>query len=153
MSRHKFPASLPRNMYWSDAVRGCGTCPDCHAALECEQHTYVLATRRAGEFGAHVVGNRAGHFCGSCPVVVLDRDEFERFVFLSVGDADGVDYAIMGIVDLDAVPPDKRNLPFDDDTNPIPLVMFTNMGEAKSEPSSHRKKRNRTKRRNRKRKR
>lgn len=84
----------------------------------------------------HGVGNRAGHFCGNCPVVVLDREEFERFVSLAVGDADGVDYAVMGIVHLDAVPPDKRNLPFDDDTNPIPLVEFIDVRERKPSASS-----------------
>lgn len=116
-------------------------------------HGVSRLSRRTGDFGAHVVGNRAGHFCGNCAVVVLDRDEFERFVSLAVGDADGVHYAVMGIVDLDAVPLEKRTLPFDDDTNPIPLVEFTNVGGRKPSASSQHKNRSRGKRRNRKRKR
>ncbi len=46
---------------------------------------------------------------------------------------------VMGIIDLDAVPEDRKGLPFDDDTNPVPLVQFTNVGgkkpSLKSEPS------------------
>ena len=148
MIRYRFPASQPRKMYWSDAVGGCSSCPDCRSALESEHHTYIMATRRAGTFDAQMVGNTAGHFCDRCPVVVLDRDEFERCVALAVGDAHGVDYAVMGMVDLDAVPPDKKSLPFDDDTNPVPLVEFTNMGKKKPSASTSRKRPNRTRRRN-----
>jgi len=138
MSRYTFPESVPRKMYWSDAVAGSSVCPDCRTPLESERHTYVMATRRAGNFEAYLVGNTAGHFCSNCPVVVLDRDEFQRFVSSAVGDVDGVHYAVMGIVDFDSVPPDKRNTPFDDDTNPVPLVEFSNLGKRKPSGSSRR---------------
>lgn len=134
MSRHRFPASVARKMYWSDGVKEHASCPDCGSALQSERHTYMVVTRRRGDMDFHMVGNNAGHFCGSCPVVVLDRNEFERFVALAVRRTDGVDYVAMGIVDLDAVPEDKRSLPFDDDTNPVPLVQFTSVGG--EEPSA-----------------
>ena len=153
MSRHRFPASLPRKMYWSDEVREYASCPDCGTALESEQHTYMVVTRRSGDMEFHMVGNTAGHFCADCPVVVLDRIEFERFVALAARRTDDVDYVVMGTVDLDAVPEDKRSLRFDDDTNPVPLVEFTNVGGEKpsarsggKRPSS-RKRQNRTKKR------
>jgi hypothetical protein len=107
---------------------------------------------RGGVYDAYLTGNPAGHFCAHCPVVVLDREEFNRVVTLAVKEADGVRYVVIGIVDMDAVPPEKAHLPFDDDTNPVPLVEFTNFGEKKTPPSSNRRKRNRAKRRNRKRK-
>jgi len=138
MIRYRFPGSVPRKMYWSDAVAGCSVCPDCGTPLESEHHTYLMATRRAGNFDAHLVGNTAGHFCSNCPVVVLGRGEFERFAFSAAGDVSGVDYAVMGIVDLDSVPPDKQNIPFDDDTNPVPLVEFSNLGRRKPSASSRR---------------
>lgn len=153
MSRHKFQASLPRRMCWSDEVGGYASCPDCGTRIESEQHTYVMVTRRSGDMDFHMVGNTAGHFCSECPVVVLDRDEFERFVALASRRTDGLDYVVMGIVDLDAVPEDKRSLPFDDDTNPVPIVQFTNVGReepsARSGPKSlsSRKRKNRKKKR------
>lgn len=150
MSKYKFPASLPRKMYWSDEVGGYVTCPACGAPLECEQHTYVLATRRSGDMDFHLVGNTAGHFCEECPVVVLDRDEFERFVTYVVQITGGIEYIVMGMVDLDAVPEDKRCLPFDDDTNPVPLVQFTSFGGETSSSRSGTKRPNSRKRKKRK---
>ena len=140
-------------MYWSDAVGGCSSCPDCRGPLESERHIYVMATRRAGDIDVNLVGNTAGHFCANCPVVVLDRDEFERFVFLAAGEADGVDYTVMGIVDLDAVPLDKRSCPFDDETNPVPLVEFTNLAKKRASAPSRLKRRSRKKRKKRRKKR
>ena len=153
MSRYRFPGSLPRKMYWSDEVGGHASCPDCGAPLGPEHHTYMMVTRRSGDMDFHMVGNTAGHFCGKCPLVVLDRDEFERFVALAARTTDGVDFVVMGIVDLDAVPEDKRSLPFDDDTNPVPLVQFTNVGGQKSSSKSETKRSSSRKRKKRKKKR
>ena len=149
MSGHKFPGSLPRKMYWSDEIGGYASCPDCGAPLESEHHAYILATRRSGDMDFHMVGNSAGHFCGQCPLVVLDRDEFASFVALAVQATDGIAFIVMGIVDLDAIPEDKRDKPFDDGTNPVPLVQFIDSGgqkpssgsEAKRSSSRKRKKR------------
>ena len=127
MSRYKFSASVPRKQYWSDEVGGCQSCPDCDKPLECEQHSYVMAIRRKGDLNVQIMGNRAGHFCANCPVVVLGRQEVERFVSL-VKRGDGpVEYVVMGIVDLEAVPEEKRNLPLNEENNPIPLVEFSNL--------------------------
>ncbi|HIJ73481.1 MAG TPA: hypothetical protein HPP83_05195 [Candidatus Hydrogenedentes bacterium] len=153
MSRYRFPASLPRKMYWSDEVNGCAVCPDCGAPLESEHHTYVIATRTDGYTDSYLIGNDGGHFCGECPVVVLDHDQFERFAAMAAGTAKGVDYIVMGLVDLGAVPEDKRKVPLGDDANPLPLVKFANFGEKKPQAKSTSKNANKRKRKNRKRKR
>jgi len=78
-----------------------------------------------------MVGNTAGHFCEKCPLVVLDREEFKRLAMIAAVAAvatDSVEFVVLGIVDLDAVPEEKRGHPFDDDKNPVPLVRFTNVG-------------------------
>lgn len=155
MKEQKFPASLPRKMYWSDEVGGHASCPDCGGLLEAERYTYVMATRQREEMDFHMAGNNAGWFCGNCPVVVLDRNEFERSVVVGVGTTPEVQYVVLGIVDLDAVPADKRHLPFNDDTNPLPIVKFTNLPGGTSSRrrgsggSGRRKERRRKKRRQR----
>jgi hypothetical protein len=107
-------------------------------------HSYLMATRRAGKVDLFMVGNDGGHFCGNCPVVVLDHDEFEQFAFIALSEDVRADFTVMGIVDLDAVPEDKRDVPFGDDTNPIPLVKFTNIDRPKDSRASRSKdKRNR----------
>lgn len=128
MSKYKFPASVPRKVYSSDKVAGCDSCPDCGEPLECEQHTYLTAIRRNGDIDFQIMGNTAGHFCGNCPVVVLDREEVEAYVSIMAPRGDNVSYVVMGIVDLEAVPEDKRNVPLGEDDNPLPLVEFTNLG-------------------------
>ncbi|MGH9751790.1 MAG: hypothetical protein ACREA2_03320, partial [Blastocatellia bacterium] len=60
---------------------------------------------------------------------VLDRKGFER-VLEGVtqrpdwGISGTVQYVVAGIVNMDAIPEDKRHLPTGDDDNPIPLVEF-----------------------------
>ena len=131
MSMCKYPGSLPRKMYWSDDVGGHAACPDCGASLESEHHAYIMVTRQGGAMDFHLTGNTAGHFCEKCPVVVLDRERFEDFAALVARSTDGPGFLVMGIVDLDAVPEDRRSMPFDDDRNPVPLVQFTNIGAQK----------------------
>lgn len=152
MNEHKFPASRPRKLYWSDEVGGCASCPDCDAPLEAAWQTYMMVTRQGGETDAHMVGNTAGHFCSQCPVVVFDRDEFERFLTLSVDEQSAINYTVLGIVDLDAVPEDKRDRPFDD-TNPIPLVEFTNLRSQQRSGTSPSQRQRSKKRKKRKKKR
>jgi hypothetical protein len=136
MREHRFSPSLPRKIYWSRDVGGCARCPDCHAALECEQHAYVMATRGAGELDIQVVGNKAGHFCSTCPTVVLDSDEFMRFARLATGRSAGVEFTVIGLVDLAAVPEGKRGSPLGGDANPIPLVEFTNVAGPSAGPTT-----------------
>ena len=127
MDGDKFPASVPRKMYWSHKVGGCSSCPDCGTQLASEYHAYVLATRGRRDVDLHVMGSSGGHFCEGCAVVVLDQEDLERFVSAAMEGPGRIDYTVLGIVDMDAVPADKRNLPFDDDSNPLPLVRFTNI--------------------------
>ena len=122
----RFPASLPRKMCWSEDVGGSTQCPKCGRNLEKAQHTYVLAVRENGEIHPFIIGTDKGHFCEVCPIVVLDENEFADLAMLGLGRESPGDFTVLGIVDLDAVPKEKRSAAFDDDDNPIPLVHFTN---------------------------
>jgi len=69
----------------------------------------------------------------------------------------GEEYAILGLVDLDAIPEEKEYLPLGSDENPIPLVEFTNICSGVPTPSGRprvkkaRARRKRKKRRSKKR--
>lgn len=127
MPRYKFPPSVPRKMYWSERAADHMYCPDCGGPLQREQHSYVLATKHRGHTEFFIAGTDDGYFCARCPVVVLDREGFARFAAIGVRSADDLKFVVLGIVDLEAVPEDKRHLPFDEKTNPVPLVRFTNV--------------------------
>ena len=122
--------STPRKMYWSDDVRGTRLCPDCHAKLVPRPQTYLLILRHAKYTDTHLAGSDGGHFCPACPVVVLDRKQFDAYAATSSDARAGSSYLVPGLVDLSAVPEDKADLPFDELDNPLPLVMFTNLQQS-----------------------
>ncbi len=130
----KFPASVPREMYWSTDVGGASTCPRCRSRLESEHHAYALATRRRGDTEVFIVVNDAGHFCPTCATVVLDNDAFSDLASL-MARSRKYQFAVLGLVDLDAVPEEKQNIPLGDDDNPVPLVEFTKVHSPEAEPS------------------
>lgn len=126
----KFDASVPRKMFWSDKLVNKKKCPLCHSTLENEYHTYAMVIRSGGEVTPFIAGNDSGAFCPECPVVVLDRKGFERVIEKipeerpDWGISGAVAFVVMGIVNMDAVPEDKRHLPLGEDDNPIPIVEF-----------------------------
>jgi len=117
-------------MFWSDKLVNRKKCPLCHSALEKEFHTYGIAVVSGKEITTLITGNDAGSFCPECPVVVLDRKGFEQVMEDIVkerpdwGMSGDLRYIVIGLVDTDAVPEDKRHLPAGDEDNPITVVEF-----------------------------
>jgi len=125
----KVDVSIPRKMFWSDKLVNKKKCPLCHSTLENEYHTYMMVTRSGGETTPFMTGNDSGSFCLECPVVVLDRKGFEQAIEAMAerpdwGISGTVQFTVLGIVNIDAVPEDKRHIPLGDEGNPIPLVEF-----------------------------
>jgi hypothetical protein len=112
-------------MFWSDEVGGTATCPECGSRLESESHAYLLAVRKKDDIQPFVIGNDGGYFCPDCPTIVLDRENFAFFAQTAAHRPSG-QFVVMGLVDLEAIPPDKKHVPIGEDDNPIPLVKFTN---------------------------
>ncbi|NQT19564.1 MAG: hypothetical protein HQ592_07655 [Planctomycetes bacterium] len=121
----KYAASTPRKMFWSTEVGGTSKCPECGDWLEPDSHSYLMMIRDRRDVHPFVVGSQGGHFCPQCPSVVLDRDAFLDYASV-VHRGDAAEFVVVGLIDSDAVPEDKRHVPFGDD-NPIPLVKFTNI--------------------------
>lgn len=86
-----------------------------------------MAVRERGDVRPFVVGNDAGYFCGLCLVVVLDYDTFTGFALLGTGREDHAQFTVLGLVDSDAIPEEKSDIPLAEDENSIPLVEFTNL--------------------------
>ena len=149
----RFPASVPRRMFWSDEVGGTSRCPECGGGLEPEHQEYFVAVRQSGGIEPFVVGNSDGYFCGQCPVVVLDRKAFTDLTALAIRTRGDAAFTVLGVVDLDAVPEEKSHLPFDDDENPMPVVRFTNLGREERPGNTRARTRAKRKRKRRARKR
>ena len=126
--------SIPRKMFWSNETEGTAFCPECHSALENDNQTYVLAAGKGRHVDTFIAGNDAGYFCTQCPVVVLDRQEFDEVSEMIWGEKNAR-FNVLGIVDLDAVPESKGHLPLGGEDNPIPLIKFFNTEYSLKMPS------------------
>jgi hypothetical protein len=139
-----------------------GPCPRCQGTLHQQHQTYSVATRRGNRLtDTFLIGSDFGWFCEDCPTVVINPGEVGEMLSHSRPDWDTGDaFAILGLVDLDAVPKDKEHLPLGTDENPIPLVEFTGVsGGSGARPTRRRRskrsrpKRSKSKRRKKKRRR
>jgi len=70
------------------------------------------------------VGNDMGWFCAGCPTVVINTEEMDVAFAHPRPDWDlGDELAVLGIVDLDAIPPGQEHLPLGE-IDPLPLISF-----------------------------
>jgi hypothetical protein len=139
-----------------------GTCPRCQGALHQQHQIYSVATRRGNKLtDTFMISSDFGWFCEDCPTVVINPAQVGEMLSFSRPDWDTGDaFAVLGLVDLGAVPKDKEHLPLGDDDNPIPLVEFTAVSgspgarQARRRRSKHSgSKRSKSKRRKKKRRR
>ena len=124
MAKKRYDASIPRRMYWSDDVNNRERCPECGSKLEKEYHTYMIIIKVKNGQESFITGNNGGNFCPGCPVMVLDNEIFSKIVIAANTTSSSLKFIVCGIIDTDAVPPDKSHLPLGYDNNPIPLVEF-----------------------------
>ena len=115
--------STPRWRYWISKAKKEMKCPQCGGELESKHQPYVVQVRHAGELESIICGTNGGYFCGSCPSVVLDRDKFESIIMFSIGKNE-FSYRVSGLVNMDAIPVEKRHVELGTDDNPVPLVEF-----------------------------
>ncbi|MBI3361775.1 MAG: hypothetical protein HY023_11770 [Chloroflexi bacterium] len=126
--------TIPRECHLRSFEGQPGPCPRCGGLLHRSRQSYLVTTRR----GRHIadsfyVGSDFGWFCVQCPTVVINTDQLNEMLETGLPHWDiGNEFAVLGIVDLDAIPEDRRELPLGDDGNPIPLVKFTYPSNARS---------------------
>jgi len=127
-------AAIPRECVYKQFEEHPGPCPRCGGPLQSHQATYLIVTRRGGKSAdSFFVGNDMGWFCARCPTVVVNPDEVNEYLQYSLPEWNvGTEFVVAGIVDLDAVPEEKRDLPLGDDDNPIPLVEFTAVSDERA---------------------
>jgi hypothetical protein len=154
--------SVPRMCVYRAFEGEPGPCPRCQGVLHQQHQTYSVATRRGNRLtDTFLISSDFGWFCKDCPTVVINPAQVGEMLSYSRPDWDTGDaFAVLGLVDLDAVPKDKEHLPLGDDDNPIPLVEFTAVsGSPGARPARRRRskrsrpKRSKSKRRKKKRRR
>jgi hypothetical protein len=120
-----------------------GPCPKCGGTLENTYQSYMVLTRTGDRMeDSFMIGGDFGWFCQSCPIVVLNKTELDKMMrFSKPGWKVGQEFTVAGILDLEAVPANKRHLPIGAPGNPVPLVKFrASNSEAPTSRQRHRKK-------------
>lgn len=125
MKTYDIDVSLPRRRYWDTDIESPHRCPECQTPLVQDFQMYLMVTKQGKEVEPYLAGNKGGWFCPNCPVVVLNYDEFVQGMVVVSG-VTTKEFTVAGIVNSDAIPDDKKHLPFGHNDNPIPLVEFLN---------------------------
>jgi hypothetical protein len=120
--------SIPRECVYKALGNDPGPCPRCGGQLRQSHQTYMIVTKHGDQSGDSFITNGdMGWFCLQCPTVVINTEELSRMFQVQLPHWNvGPEFAVAGIVDLDAIPKEKEHLPLGADGNPIPLVLFTN---------------------------
>lgn len=120
-------ASVPRKCIYGYFDDNPGPCPDCGSTLQQQRATYLVFTKSGDEeTDSFITGNDDGWFCPQCPTLLLDLSGIREGLSIGLpGWNMGDEFAVAGIVDISAIPDDKKHLPLDHPDNPIPLVRFT----------------------------
>jgi hypothetical protein len=123
--------TIPRECVYRQFEGDPGPCPRCSGPLQSHPATYLVTTRRGRKSkDSFLLGNDMGWFCAHCPTVVINPEEVSDYLLHGKPGWDvGTEFAVVGVVDLDAIPEEKRDVPLGEDDNPIPLVEFTNISD------------------------
>jgi len=111
-----------------------GPCPQCGGVLKQSHQSYMIATQTGGrKADSFIMGGDFGWFCASCPTVVLNKLELDKMLSYSMpGWKIGKEIAVLGILNLDAVPSTKSHLLLGSPGNPVPLVRFSSHASSES---------------------
>ena len=133
---------IPRQVEYRTFKDNPGKCPGCGGSdLVNEHQPYMVATRRGKRIAdSFMMSGDFGWFCESCPTVVINRDKVDEMLrFGKSGWNIGSESIVMGIVDLDAIPDNRRHLPLGGPNNPPPLIRFRDIsknGDTEFQPES-----------------
>jgi hypothetical protein len=115
--------STSKRRYYS---RDCGLkyCPECGSELVEYNCTILLAVKTKSDQGEFMTNHSGSHFCTTCPVVVFDNDQVIQAAIYAIRATSNLQYLILGIIDLNKIPDEKKHLEIGTDENPMPLVRF-----------------------------
>jgi hypothetical protein len=119
--------TLPRVCFYRAFEQEPGPCPRCGDALVQQYASYLISTRSKGRIAdSFMTGSDAGWFCAQCLTIVINTNVISMLLSHRLPRWDvGPEFTVLGLVDLDAIPPEKQHLPLGGDDNPIPLIEFS----------------------------
>jgi len=120
---NKIDISIQRRRYYIDKSRMVN-CPECGSGLIEEGCTILLNAKSDSDEGKFMTSLSGSHFCKKCPVVGFDVNTVQQAASIGIRGSKNLEFYIEGIIDLDAIPEDKKHLEIGCDENPVPIVPF-----------------------------
>ena len=131
----KVDKSIERTYFYHADEKAPDICPRCAQPLVEDYGPYHVATRNEkDEIDEFIIGGDYGYLCVYCATAVFHIPVLMSM--LQVGAEEGVGqsksfmFAVLGLVNLAAIPPDQADIPIDE-LDPYPLVPY----RAYSEPN------------------
>ena len=118
-SNKNFDISIPKHMYWSSDLKNPKKCPKCNLTLKKEMQSFFVIVNKDT-----IIMGCNGLFCSKCLVIVLDNNELGDMIH-SYSNKDKFKIYVGGIINLDDIPENKKNIPIDE-LDPLPIVAFKN---------------------------
>ncbi len=127
----KVDAGIRRAVFYEEFDQHPGPCPQCGGELRQASVPYMVATHHGGQMAdPFLIASDFGWFCDACPTVVINPDGVREILAHGRPDWDtGEEFIVVGIVDLDAIPPGQRRRPIDE-VEPLPLVQSPSAPES-----------------------
>jgi hypothetical protein len=134
---------IHRAVIYKDFSGDPGPCPKCGGALEKSNQAYMVITRTGNRLeDSFLISGDFGWYCQSCPAVMLNQPELSKMMGRSKPSWKvGGEFSVVGVLNLDTIPENKRHLPLGAPGVPTPLVKFSNLeNDGPTTRHRHRKK-------------
>ncbi|MCL4867491.1 MAG: hypothetical protein KJ063_00855 [Anaerolineae bacterium] len=118
--------TIERTLYAHELLTPPIQCPQCSHKLEQDYGPYQIITRQGSRLAdSFVISGEFGYLCPGCATAVIHLPVLVQMLYGGApkrGWQVGPTFAVLGLVNLDAVPPNKRHTPLDE--LDLPLVRF-----------------------------
>lgn len=123
----KIDKSLARKMFFHEMDTPPENCPQCGLPLVQDFGPYQVATRSGRRLtDEFMMSGDFGYLCAGCATAVIHVNKLASMLYDAPIKPDwkaGPEFTVLGLVDLDAIPPGQHSVPIDQ-LEPYPLVPF-----------------------------
>ncbi len=140
--QQKIDKTIEREVFAHDADDPPDNCPQCSQRLVQDLGPYRVVTRSGRRItDGYVISGDFGYLCPECATAVIHIPTLAAMfqdVASKPGWETGEEFVVVGLVNLDAIPPDQAYVPLDD-LDPYPFVPFYSTRPAKKRETLRKK--------------
>ncbi len=140
--KQKIDKTIEREVFAHDADDPPDNCPQCNQPLVQDLGPYQVVTRSGQRVAdEYTASGDFGYLCPGCATAVIHMPNLAAMLQgadLKPGWKTGEGFMVVGLVNMDAIPPDQSHVPLGD-LDPYPFVPFFSERPAKKRGTSRKK--------------